>query len=583
MLVLLLLAATAVGPSPAAAADLTVTDCGDTTPGGAPGQLRKLINDAAPGDTIIVPACLIVLTGPRNEDANVGGDLDITKNLTIRGAGGHATVIDGGLNDRIFDIITPIVLPPSPPLVNVTIEDLMVRRGFGDTRGGGIRNGGNLTLNRVVIRGNFVTGALEAGGAGIANHGVVNAVEIAVENNSGSGPVLQSGGGIHNVSDFTLTRSTVAGNVVVGAEFFSNSGAISNSGNLTIIDSTITSNDGAADGPGGIFSTGTLTVTGSAILSNFSVSGVNGIITTGIATLTNSIVGNNAIPGGGSQCAGLVNSGGGNLGTDNSCATGGPSDAVAANLGLGPLGPHGGPTNTHPLLPGSPAIDTGLPAPCTATDQRGMPRPQDGNGDAVAVCDKGPFEFTPPVFVDVPATHAFRGAIEALLANGITSGCGVAPPSFCPDDPVTRAQLAVFILKVLEGPGFVPPPAVGIFADVPIASVFAPWIEELFNRGITSGCGVAPLIFCPNDSVTRTQLSIIILRGLTVPGFVPPAAVGVFVDVPAGSPPAPFIEEFFRRGVTAGCQDDPLAFCPSNPATRGQIAAFLVRAFGFGF
>src|SRR5262249_45004806 len=155
-----------------------------------------LINDAVSGDTIIIPACLIVLTGPRNEDANVGGDLDITKDLIIQGAGNHATVIDGAFNDRIFDIISPIVLPPSPPLVTVTISDLVVRHGFGHTRGGGIRNGGNLTLNRVVIRNNLVTGSLEAGGGGLANHGVVNAVEISVEANSGFGPVVQSGGGI---------------------------------------------------------------------------------------------------------------------------------------------------------------------------------------------------------------------------------------------------------------------------------------------------------------------------------------------------------------------------------------------------
>jgi len=53
--------------------------------------------------------------------------------------------------------------------------------------------------------------------------------------------------------------------------------------------------------------------------------------------------------------------------------------------------------------------------------------------------------------------------------------------------------------------------------------------------------------------------------------------------VPAGNPSAPFIEEFFRRGVTTGCGTDPLVFCPGSPATRAQIAAFLVRAFGFGF
>lgn len=69
-----------------------MTDCGDT---GAAGQLRDLVNQAQPGDTIVVPACTIVLAGPAGEDANAGGDLDIGKALTIQGAGMDLTVLDG--------------------------------------------------------------------------------------------------------------------------------------------------------------------------------------------------------------------------------------------------------------------------------------------------------------------------------------------------------------------------------------------------------------------------------------------------------------------------------------------------------
>jgi hypothetical protein len=405
VLVLLLLALASVGPRSATAAVLTVTDCGDTTPGGAPGQLRRLITDAVPGDTIVIPGCLITLTGAANEDDNAGGDLDITKALTIRGAGARATIIDGGLIDRVFDV-NPGGLP-LPPLNNVTISDLMVRNGRGGTRGGGIRNTGNLTLQRVVVRNNVVLqGTLEAGGGGIANEGVLHAEEITVEGNSASGPVIQSGGGIHNAGTLTLTRSTVNGNVVAAAETFSNSGGIANSGTLTLIDSTISSNHGGHDGPGGILNTGTLNASGSAIVSNVSLGPTNGIKSSGVVSLTNSIVANN----GGNQCQGVVSSVGGNLATDSTCNLIGPNDAVAADAGLGPLGPQGGPTPTHPLLPGSPAIDTALPVQCTATDQRGMPRPQDGDGNGTAICDKGPFEFTPPVFADVGVTHFARGA-----------------------------------------------------------------------------------------------------------------------------------------------------------------------------
>jgi hypothetical protein len=81
-------------PRPAAAAILTVTDCGDTTPGGVPGQLRRAINDAqSTGDVILLPACTITLTGAPNEDSNAGGDLDIAKNLGIQGAGPGRTII----------------------------------------------------------------------------------------------------------------------------------------------------------------------------------------------------------------------------------------------------------------------------------------------------------------------------------------------------------------------------------------------------------------------------------------------------------------------------------------------------------
>src|SRR3989304_3589711 len=92
-------------PYPGLAATLTVTDLGDSTPGGAPGQLRFEINAAAPGDTIVIPAGTITLTGIAAADANATGDLDLTKNLTLQGAGPGTTIIDGGGIDRVIEII----------------------------------------------------------------------------------------------------------------------------------------------------------------------------------------------------------------------------------------------------------------------------------------------------------------------------------------------------------------------------------------------------------------------------------------------------------------------------------------------
>ena len=74
-----------------------------------------------------------------------------------------------------------------------------------------------------------------------------------------------------------------------------------------------------------------------------------------------------------------------------------------------------------------------------------------------------------------------------------------------------RRQLAVLLLRTLEGGWYQPPPAVGQFADVPVADPFAPWIEEIARRGITAGCGGG--LFCPDAAVDRDQAAVLLTRG----------------------------------------------------------------------
>jgi hypothetical protein len=105
-------AAVLMAPAASRAGTLTVTDCGDTTPGGTPGQLRRLINDAGPGDSIVIPACVITLTGAADDDANATGDLDILKNLTMLGAGPD-TILDGANLDRIFEVGAGVTAKPA--------------------------------------------------------------------------------------------------------------------------------------------------------------------------------------------------------------------------------------------------------------------------------------------------------------------------------------------------------------------------------------------------------------------------------------------------------------------------------------
>jgi hypothetical protein len=119
---------------------------------------------------------------------------------------------------------------------------------------------------------------------------------------------------------------------------------------------------------------------------------------------------------------------------------------------------------------------------------------------------EGP-SFVPPtctgVFADVPCPGLFTDWIEELFNRGVVAGCGGG--NYCPTNPVLRQQMSVFLLKTLLGSSYVPPACTGIFADVPCPSLFADWIEDLFNRGIAAGCGGGN--FCPTNPTTRGQMS----------------------------------------------------------------------------
>jgi hypothetical protein len=91
------------------------------------------------------------------------------------------------------------------------------------------------------------------------------------------------------------------------------------------------------------------------------------------------------------------------------------------------------------------------------------------------------------VFPDVPCPSQFADWIEALFNEGITGGCGGG--DFCPTSPVLRQQMAVFLLKAEHGSTYLPPSCTGVFADVPCPSLFADWIEQLAAEMITGGCG----------------------------------------------------------------------------------------------
>ncbi len=179
-------------------------------------------------------------------------------------------------------------------------------------------------------------------------------------------------------------------------------------------------------------------------------------------------------------------------------------------------------------------------------------------------------------FVDVP-TNAFGwDYIERLYAYGVTSGCTSNPLNYCPAKNITRAQMAIYILRAEHGGSYVPPTASGtMFTDVPAGSFAADWIEQLATEGITSGCGGGN--FCPSNNISRVQMAILLVKATHGSGFVPAPATGIFTDVPVGSFGADYIEQLYNDGVTSGCGGGN--FCPSGTVTRAQMAILVVKAF----
>ena len=117
---------------------------------------------------------------------------------------------------------------------------------------------------------------------------------------------------------------------------------------------------------------------------------------------------------------------------------------------------------------------------------------------------------TGAVFTDVPDSNPFAPWIENLAALGITGGCGGG--LYCPNNPVTRQQMAVFLLKTLLGSTYVPQPCAGDFDDVPCPSQFADWIEDLYGRSITGGCQASPPLYCPANPNLRQQMAVFLVK-----------------------------------------------------------------------
>jgi CSLREA domain-containing protein len=421
-------AAFALAPAAAGANPITVNTTGDQNGIGAECSLREAIasantNSAFGGCPTGSGADTIGFSVTGTIDLTAVGELLVNSDMQIQGSGAGLLTLKGGAPNRVLEVMAG----------NVTVSGLTVTGGAFIAPGfvidgGGIHNDGTLTLDHVVVTGNKVQLNASGGanpsavvnGGGISNYGTLtvrdstvsaNTLSSSASGGSTSNHANASGGGIYSQGPnlLTIDRSTVSGNQLTttasgpSAGTGSLGGGIYNAtfGSFTVTRSTITGNTDTASGGsaytngGGIFDDALkLNATGDTIAGNSGAPAANvtGAVMIAVTErIADSILANPL--GGGTNCDGLLLSGGFNLESGNSCGLGASTDLKNTAPGLGPLASNGGPTQTLALLPGSAAIDKGNALGATV-DQRGLPRVTDFTAikNAADGSDIGAFE-----------------------------------------------------------------------------------------------------------------------------------------------------------------------------------------------
>ncbi len=183
-------------------------------------------------------------------------------------------------------------------------------------------------------------------------------------------------------------------------------------------------------------------------------------------------------------------------------------------------------------------------------------------------------------YSDVPPSHWAISWIEQLTNEGITTGCGGG--KYCPSDPITRAQIAVMLLKAVNGNSYTPSAATGVFSDVPTSHWAANWIEALSKSGVTSGCATNPARFCPDNSVNRAEMAVFLVKAFKLV-FVAPSPSPSPSFLPSPSPsimPSPSPRPSLLPSPSAAAMSLLESFSVSSPCGPTSYKSIVFRCTG---
>jgi hypothetical protein len=190
-----------------------------------------------------------------------------------------------------------------------------------------------------------------------------------------------------------------------------------------------------------------------------------------------------------------------------------------------------------------------------------------------------------PTFNDVPLTTQYFDYISLMYTNGVTAGCSASPLLYCPAALVTRGQMAVFIVSVLDHVdhthGGLPPTytLTPHFQDVPSNNIYFPFIQRLRDLGITNGCQASPPRYCPDDSATQGQMAkFMILGWMQQNGFTSftYTMTPYFTDVAPTDIFFSYVQKMRDLGFWGGCS--ATLYCESSFVTRAQMAPLVMRS-----